>query len=105
MIGGFVKEVILEPETIWIDCIDPNHPKDTCAIRVKRTEQSEKIEPGDSLWWQGHRAMWTPCDFFKNLEYCEHREHENCLAKSGVDYDIQFERVGYSGVSRPASAV
>ena len=102
MIGGFVKEIILEPTSIWIDCVDPVYPKETCAIRIERTPQSEKIEPGDSLWWQGRKAMWTPCDIFKNLTQCDHREHENCQSVAGVDYDIQFTRLGYSGIPRPA---
>ena len=47
---------------------------DTCAIRVK---DPKEMKIGDSLWWQGNKAMWTP-------KPDDGRE------------DVVLERVGYS---------
>lgn len=98
MIGGTVIEVVDLATKIYINCID--RPKgrskgDQCAVYVERTPNSEKIEIGDAIWWQGGLVMWTPSC---NLE-SGGRKQKDLIC--GIDYDIQIPRRGYSGVSHP----
>lgn len=65
-----------------------------CWVKCKSPKGNRQIEAGDSLWWQGRWAMWTPKE--SRQQECEHREHLNCRSRCGVDYDIQLERIGYS---------
>ena len=99
MVGGTVEEVLWRTDRIWVNAKDNNHASE-CAIYVERNATSERIKPGDQIWWQGRMAMWTPAE--SRVEECGHREHITCLGRCGVDYDIQIPRVGYSGVSHPA---
>jgi len=91
MIGGIVVETIVLSDCVWVNCVDANERRNNkCAIYVERSRTSEAIKPGDSLWWQGGRAMWTP--------YENRGKPDN---KAGKDYDIQLRKIGFSGVSRP----
>lgn len=95
MVGGKVIEVIqLDGET-WVDVRDVHDERHTCAIYVERSTNSERIGIGDSLWWQGPWAMWTPKA--NHSDSWQGPEPRKC----GVDYDIQIERIGFSGVRRP----
>lgn len=101
MVGGTVIEVSDvpgRPEVLFIDCADmPGKwakKPDTCAIMVERNAASEKIQVGDSIWWQGRVAMWTPRD--------SRGKYKQDDAKGGVHYDIQIPRVGYSGIQHPS---
>ena len=98
MVGGNVKEVLVGTDKVWINCQDKYG--DTCAIYVRRDVKSELVTPGDSVWWHGIWAMWTPKSR-KGTPTCNHRGHDNCKSKCGIDYDIKLIRVGFSGVSRP----
>lgn len=91
MIGGIVCEIIDMPEEgkVWINVKDR---RDECAIFVKRDARSLSVAEGDSLWWQSRRGFWTPAGM-----------PETSSGKSGKDYDIQLERIGCSGVSRPSA--
>lgn len=91
MVGGTVIEVIsnieTKPDAVWVNAKDMAHG-DECAIYVEKNETSLQINVGDSIWWQGGYAMWTP------------RE----VVESGIGKgDIQIPRIGFSGVSRPAT--
>ena len=97
MIGGTVIKVKELPDKIWVNC-EEDCSTSQCAIYVEKNAKSKLIEPGDSVWWQGIYAMWTP--------YC------NCGndpakpgfvegRKAGKDYDIKIPRIGFSGVSEP----
>lgn len=99
MVGGDVKEVLWLPDRIWVNAKDRTYP-DECAIYVERNPTSERIKPGDAIWWQERMAMWTPAE--NRVQECGHREHVTCLARCGVDYDIRIPRIGYSGVFHPA---
>ncbi len=106
MVGGIVIEVASvrdRPDVLFVDVADraggPKSKNQTCAIYVEKNPTSEKIEIGDSLWWQGRFAMWTPLANRKPL--CDHEHHYSCQ-RCGVDYDIKIPRVGYSGVTHPA---
>lgn len=86
MVGGAVREVLYLENKIWVNVLDTYRPDpyNDCAIYVARNEISEQIRPGDSLWWQGRFAMWTP------------------KGSKPPNYDIQIPRIGYSGVNRPS---
>jgi hypothetical protein len=87
MIGGIVTETKQLPDRIWLDCEEQNSTS-KCAIYVERNENSERIKAGDSVWWQGGYALWTPYGV-------------NRPARAGKDYDIRIPRIGFSGVSKP----
>lgn len=85
MVGGKVINIVRMPDSVWVQCEETtyyydDHGRrkksytDQCAIRVK---DAKEMKVGDSLWWQGNRAMWTP-------KPDDGRE------------DIVLERVGYS---------
>jgi len=96
MVGGEVTEAFIHPESqgkIYVNTKDKNAE---CAIYVERNILSEKIKPGDSLWWQGRKAYWTPK---KNRLFAE--ESEKLGHKCSIDYDIPIPRIGFSGVERP----
>jgi hypothetical protein len=95
MVGGVVIETLATAERVWVNVEDRTYG-DRCAIYVERTAAAERIRPGDSLWWQGRDALWTPQ---------ENREMDPRYAAGGVDYDIRIPRIGYSGVRHPAAAL
>lgn len=86
MVGGKVIEVcdVPEmPERLFVDVADRPYGKvETCAIYVENNETSMSIAIGDSLWWQGRTAYWTPQDHMQGT-------------------DIPIRRIGYSGVKHP----
>jgi hypothetical protein len=91
MIGGIVTETIDCGDRIWIDCEERDSTSKS-AIYVERNAKSRCIAPGDSVWWQGRFAMWTPSSYKQGTGKC------------GAHYDIQIRRIGYSGAKRPVSA-
>lgn len=103
MVGGTVIEVAddpARPNVIYVNCADKPRGRriaDTCAINVERNADSERIEVGDSVWWQGRWAMWTP-----QANRVSSEESERRGLKCGKDFDIQIPRVGYSGVKHPS---
>lgn len=79
MVGGKVVDVVICNEKIWVNCEGAGSEQgETCAVYLERNPDSERILPGDSLWWQGRRAYWTP----------HGREFS----------DRAIPRIGYSGV-------
>lgn len=96
MVGGKVIEVSecrSRPDVIFVDCADRPHGRiETCAILVEKNVDSQKIQIGDSVWWQGQFAMWTPQ---------RNRQREEKDMKCGIDFDIKIPRVGFSGVTHP----
>lgn len=68
---------------VYVNCrevVKRGRPQ-TCAIYVERNGDSEQMRPGDNIWWQGKRALWTPAD------------------RRVVDKEIP--RASYSGVRSP----
>lgn len=61
MVGGIVIEVVWQDgdDRVFVDCRSTRY-RDTCAIYVERNADSEQIEVGDRIWWQGPVALWTP---------------------------------------------
>jgi hypothetical protein len=82
MVGGVIVEAVRLPDgAIWVNCAE--HPRrQECAIILEPT--NERIRCGDSLWWQGRYAMWTP-------------KSDPLDSRS----DVHLRRRGYSGVGRP----
>lgn len=87
-VGGRVVEVVaMSPSKVWVNTDDNWHRRhgthqNECAVYVDPDGQT--IRPGDSLWWQGPTAYWTPQD-----------------RPFGAS-DIPLKRIGFSGVTRPA---
>lgn len=88
MIGGTVIETVDAGDRIWINCREETSE---CAIYVERDAKARTVAEGDTVWWQGKEAMWTPKDFHPN-------------GRSGIDFDIRLKRIGCSGAQRPANA-
>ena len=91
-VGGKVIETMVLADRVWVNTDEASTyqtssgewvtiPSTECAIYVERTAESRAISEGDSLWWQGRWAFWTP----------RNRAFE----------DRRLSRIGYSGVSRP----
>lgn len=59
MVGGIVVDVIWHDDRIVVDCADCVN-SGRGAISLVRNADSEAICWGDSLWWQGRTAYWTP---------------------------------------------
>lgn len=81
MVGGKVIEKVDTGNRYWVNVQDTTYTKDTCAIYIEKNSDAQGVEVGDSLWWQGRYAMWTP--------------------KSRDFADRKIPRIGFSGVSRP----
>lgn len=78
-VGGIVVETLVMPGRVWVDTEDAD-AGDRCAIYVEATPEARSISEGDSLWWQGLWAMWTP--------------------RSRAFHDLKLPRIGCSGISR-----
>ena len=68
MVGGKVINMVRLADCVWVQCEETTRTYDDsgrrkgqystqCAIRVR---DAKEMKVGDSLWWQGNRAMWTP---------------------------------------------
>jgi hypothetical protein len=75
MVGGKVVEVNGDYDHVEVIVEDEN---EKLAIKVQVTDDARWIDEGDSLWWQGRNAYWTP--------------------KSSIDHreDVKIPRIGYS---------
>jgi hypothetical protein len=95
MVGGIVIEVCDIPDrpgVLYVDCAERPYSKiQTCAIHVEKNATSDQITVGDSVWWQGRIAYWTP----------QAVRATPAGKRDGKDYDIPIPRVGYSGVPHP----
>jgi len=92
MIGGIVTKTKVLPDRIWVNCEEENSTS-KCGIYVERNENSERIKPGDTVWWQAGYARWTPYEI-----------RGKCFVeglKQGRDYEVKIRKIGYSGVSEP----
>jgi hypothetical protein len=93
MIGGTVLETIPLADKVWVLCCEAGDHSQQGAIYVERDDRALVIEPGDFVWWQDMTAMWTP-----RANMSGNRADQ----RSGVDYDRQLRKIGYSGAARPA---
>lgn len=82
MIGGKVVEILRESDRVFLNVQDAAYPKDRCGIYVERNDDSDLIEVGDKVWWQGKQVFWT--------------------SESYVDLvEVPIPRASYSGVDHP----
>lgn len=84
MVGGIIIDLVkVSSSKWWVNCVatglGSGAGKDTCAIYLNPSGQA--IDVGDSLWWQGDYAFWTPAD----------RSRE----------DVRLLRIAFSGVRHP----
>jgi len=75
-VSGNIVQIYEGTDRLWVNTHDHG---DYCAVFIEKTEN--KIELGDTLWWQGGKAFWTPKD------------------KSVVE--VPINRIGCSGVNHP----
>ncbi len=87
-VGGKVIETIDIGNRVWINTQE--NPSESCAIFVERTSQSLCISEGDSVWWQGSYAYWTP---------------KNRQGKRVGSVEVRLKRIGFSGVSRKTAVL
>lgn len=87
-----VSEVKDRPEVLFVDLCD-RKGKDTCAIYVSKSVVSQRIQVGDTVWWQGLKAFWTP----QRVRLAEDATEFDC----GVHFDIEIPRVGHPGIVHP----
>lgn len=92
-VGGVVIEalpcVVRGEERVWINTREPQNG-DECAIYVEASPEARSISEGDSVWWQGGWAMWTP------------RRSVGRRQVAITDWsDRKLRRIGCSGVNRP----
>lgn len=87
MVGGTVINVVRTILWTWVQCLDETYAQDTCAVRVQEYSALVNVEirPGDQIWWQGDKAMWTP--------------------KDGHWQDVQLKKIGYSHSSIPQDVI
>lgn len=88
-VGGKVVETIVLADKVWVNTRE-RQSGDECAIYVERTPESRTISNGDSLWWQGRNAYWTP--------------RSGSMKRNPPFTDRKIARIGCSGVSRPSGA-
>lgn len=84
MIGGTVIEVCNVPGTpgvLYVEVFDKKRPKKRAAIYVLACHNATRVQMGDSLWWQGDMAFWTPQNVRRSLK----------TAKRGIHFDIQLD--------------
>lgn len=96
MVGGVVIEVCQvpgHPDELYVNCIETLQSRQAaqCAVHVPRTTVSERIEIGDSLWWQSGHVMWTPAGVNQNI----------AGVVCGVDYDVRIPKLGYTNSKDP----
>lgn len=88
MVGGKIVGLARGRDSTLVHVLD-SHSKDECSIRIKeyRVDNGERVvvSVGDSIWWQGDSAMWTPSS-------CDKTVVDDC----GVVWDIHLPRIGCS---------
>lgn len=93
-VGGIVVGVTVRDDeahvsTAELACWKKRGPKldivNATGVRVKHG--GHVIAPGDTLWWQGRRAMLSPLRF---------RGLPDEQKRQGEHFDIVLERIGYS---------
>jgi len=94
MVGGTVSIVQRAREgEIQIQVVGEGCERyDRLAVNVPDNEETRRIQPGDSMWWQSDSCYWTP------------RANRAGLGRSGIDYDLRIKRIGYSYRPTPEDA-
>lgn len=83
-VGGRVAYTRDTGDAIEVATWEERYPHDgyTC-VQVEKSERSERIEPGNSFWWQQGTGYWTPKD--RGLEDAKIllRTNSYCLPPKG----------------------
>jgi len=79
-VGGKIVEVLDTEDSYWVNTYD-DHVE--CAVYIDK-EGGKEPQVGDTLWWQGRKAYWTP------------QPHTD-----GDPFDIAIPKISGSGVNRP----
>jgi len=87
MTGGTVIETNGDYDHIEIVVEDEG---EKLAIKVAVSAKARSISDGDSVWWQGRKAYWTP------------KNHKGEWIKEASD--IEIPRIGYSYTPKALSA-
>lgn len=90
--GGIVIETIAVKNRIWINTKEKEYYRTECAIYVEDTPEARCVSKGDTVWWQGDKAYWTPKD--KNGNPIERKDGKYVA-------NVVLKRIGFSGVKRP----
>jgi hypothetical protein len=62
-VGGYVVETRVCADRVFIATKERTYPKDEpVCIYVELTPEARAISDGDSVWWQGGTAFWTPAN-------------------------------------------
>lgn len=98
LVGGEVT--LVRPKRDLIEIVVHGHKGSEryqiCAVTIPR-DTGHDIQPGDEIWWQGNRVMWTP----KAQRGEAVEEVDGVLVGSGAEYDIVIPRVGFSYDPKP----
>lgn len=65
MVGGRVVEVAEVPgrQLMWINAAARPYKRiEYCSVLVRKDSDSEQIQIGDKVWWQGGCVYWTMQD-------------------------------------------
>jgi hypothetical protein len=95
MVGGKVIGITRKPGDSTLVHVRGTRGErnDLCCIRVwerrRRDDSPVEIEIGDSIWWQGRDAMWTPVAI---ATLPDGDEASGC----GTAWDIALPRHGWS---------
>jgi hypothetical protein len=84
MVGGGIIGVNNVGEALEVVCQCRTY-HGVLAVKIKKAGPWRALRPRDDFWWQGRSAYWTP----------QENAGKSGLA-CGKDYDIRFERLGYS---------
>lgn len=82
MVGGIIVDIVkVDAGKWWVNCVENfvRRTPDQCAIYLDPL--GRPVDVGDTVWWQGRSAFWTPAD--RSL------------------IDVKLPRIGCSGVSHP----
>lgn len=91
-VGGVVVDVVqVSDDKVWVNTLEPREFKAALpmesiigqAVAVYCDPAGERIEVGDSLWWQSGKCYWTP------------KVHPDGRS------DVPLRKIGYSGVPHP----
>lgn len=85
-VGGTVIETVISGDCVWINTKEKPEYRSECAIYVDNTPEARAVSEGDTVWWQGGFAFWTP---------------KNKHGKRVGPVEVKLKRRGASGISRP----
>lgn len=90
MVGGKIIGITRKPDGLTTVNVQDRRCRDRCGIVVREVRKDNgrpvSLSLGDSIWWHGRDAMWTPRSMPRPLA------PDRC----SKDWDIHLPREGYS---------